>query len=85
MRSFEASDRGAILMMRCGSPTTSESRLEATRKTCRTALSRALTTCDAFDLAERQGYHAPAIRERCAAVAVEGVTAGVDLVVIASR
>lgn len=51
----------------------------------RTAASRALTTCDAFDLAEQQGYHAPATRERCAAVAVEGVPTGVDLVVIASR
>lgn len=51
----------------------------------RTASSRALTTCDAFDLAEQQGYHAPAMRERCAAVAVEGVSTGVDLVVIAAR
>ena len=51
----------------------------------RTALTRALTTCEAFDLAARQGYAAPARRERIRQVAVEGVPAGVDLVVIAAR
>lgn len=51
----------------------------------RTARSRALTTCEAFDLAQRQGYVAPQTRERHSAVPVEGVPAGVDLVVIASR
>lgn len=51
----------------------------------RTALSRALTTCEASDLAERQGYQAPSTRERFAAVTVEGVPTGLDLVVIASR
>jgi adenylate cyclase len=51
----------------------------------RTALSRALTTYEAFDLAEKQGYAAPATRERHQEVAVEGVSTGVDLVVIAAR
>jgi len=51
----------------------------------RTALSRALTTYEAFDLAEKQGYVAPETRERHQEVAVEGVPAGVDLVVIAAR
>ncbi len=51
----------------------------------RTARSRALTTCEAFDLATQQNYAAPAARERHQEVAVEGVSAGVDLVVIASR
>jgi len=51
----------------------------------RTAMSRALTTCEAFDLAERQGYQAPSTRERIAAATVEGVPTGLDLVVIASR
>jgi len=51
----------------------------------RTAKSRALTTCEAFDLAARQGYQAPSTRERFAAVTVEGVPTGIDLVVIALR
>ncbi len=51
----------------------------------RTALTRALTTCEAFDLAAQQGYAAPATRERRSQVAIEGVSAGVDLVVIAAR
>ena len=51
----------------------------------RTALSRALTTYEAFDLAENQGYAAPETRDRHRQVAVEGVPAGVDLVVIAAR
>ena len=51
----------------------------------RTAMSRALTTCEAFDLAERQGYQAPSTRERIATATVEGVPTGLDLVVIASR
>jgi adenylate cyclase len=51
----------------------------------RAAQSRALTTCGALDLAIQQGYAAPATLERRHEVAVEGVTAGVDLVVLASR
>ena len=51
----------------------------------RTALSRALTTYEAFDLAENQGYAPPETRDRHRQVAVEGVPAGVDLVVIAAR
>ncbi len=51
----------------------------------RAAQSRALTTCGALDLAIQQGYAAPATLERRHEVAVEGVAAGVDLVVLASR
>ncbi len=51
----------------------------------RTAKSRALATCDAVDLAAAQGYDAPRMRERHEEVAVEGVSSGVDLVVLASR
>lgn len=51
----------------------------------RAARTRALTTYDAVDLAIRQGYVPPAVRERREAVSIDGVAAGVDLVVLAKR
>ena len=51
----------------------------------RAAHTRALTTCDAVDLAVRQGYVPPTVRERREAESIDGVAVGVDLVVLAKR
>ncbi|NKB55699.1 MAG: adenylate/guanylate cyclase domain-containing protein [Alphaproteobacteria bacterium] len=51
----------------------------------RTARTRALATYEAVELAKRQGYVPSGIPERQQSAAIEGVTSGVDLVVLAKR
>ena len=45
---------------------------------------RAVTNAGTYDLAERQGYTAPAARERRAGRTVAGVAETVDIVVLAA-